>query len=60
MNTTNLVRHYEALTLWERLPLIVAAAACGDTVQPKSLDDHREGNRVRERLPAPPSVCWCR
>jgi hypothetical protein len=33
MNTTNLVRQYDALTPWERLPLIVAAVGRGDEVE---------------------------
>jgi hypothetical protein len=37
MNTTNLVRQYDALTPWERLPLIVAAAGRGDEVEENRL-----------------------
>jgi hypothetical protein len=33
MNTTNLVRQYDALTPWEKLPLIVAAAGRGGEVE---------------------------
>jgi hypothetical protein len=33
MNTDHLVRHYEVLTPWERLSLLVAAWARGDTVE---------------------------
>jgi hypothetical protein len=31
--TTRLARHYDVLTPWERLPLLVAATARGDTVE---------------------------
>jgi hypothetical protein len=37
MNTTNLVRQYDALTPWERLPLIVAAEGRGDEVEANRL-----------------------
>ena len=33
MNTNGLARRYEALTPWERLPLLVAASARGDEVE---------------------------
>jgi hypothetical protein len=33
MNTDHLARHYEVLTPWERLPLIVAASARADEVE---------------------------
>jgi hypothetical protein len=33
MNTTSLARQYDALTPWERLPLIVAAEGRGDEVE---------------------------
>jgi hypothetical protein len=33
MTTTRLARDYDVLTPWERLPLLVAAAARGDTVE---------------------------
>jgi hypothetical protein len=33
MNTDPLARHYEVLTPWERLPLLVAASARGDAVE---------------------------
>jgi hypothetical protein len=37
MNTTSLIRQYDALTPWERLPLIVAAAGRGDDVEENRL-----------------------
>jgi hypothetical protein len=42
MNTTNLARHYGALTPWERLALLVAAAGRADEV---------EGRRLAESAP---------
>jgi hypothetical protein len=46
MNTRGLARHYEGLTPWERLPLILAAFARGDEAE-------------RERLVASaPRVCY--
>jgi hypothetical protein len=33
MNTALLARHYDVLTPWERLPLLVAAAARADEVE---------------------------
>jgi hypothetical protein len=37
MNTTNLARHYEVLTPWERLALMVAAAGRADEVEGRRL-----------------------
>jgi hypothetical protein len=42
MNTTNLARHYEVLTPWERLALLLAAAGRADDV---------EGLRLAESAP---------
>jgi hypothetical protein len=37
MNTNGLARHYDALTSWERVPLIVAATARGDDAEAECL-----------------------
>jgi hypothetical protein len=37
MNTKTLCRHYDALTPWERLPLIMSASARGDNVERERL-----------------------
>jgi hypothetical protein len=50
MNATNLVRQYDALTPWERLPLIVAAEGRGDVVECKRLA--RSAPRVNL------GICW--
>jgi hypothetical protein len=52
MNATNLVRHYDALTPWERLPLIVAAAGRGDEVEGQRLV------RSAPRLQFGIADCW--
>jgi hypothetical protein len=52
MNTTNLVRQYGALTPWERLPLIVAAAGRGDEVEENRLA--QTAPRVDFRI----ANCW--
>src|SRR5690348_10803104 len=49
MNSDHLARHYEALTPWERLPLIVAASARGDAVEEDRLA--RSAPRHAFRLP---------
>jgi hypothetical protein len=48
MNTNSLARHYETLTPWERLPLIVAARERGDAVEKERLagSSPRHGFRV--------------
>jgi hypothetical protein len=52
MNTTSLVRQYDALTPWERLPLIVAAAGRGDKVEENRLA--QTAPRVDFRI----ANCW--
>jgi hypothetical protein len=52
MNTMNLVRQYDALTPWERLPLIVAAAGRGDKVEENRLA--QTAPRVDFRI----ANCW--
>jgi hypothetical protein len=37
MNTASLARHYDALTPWERLPLVVAAGLRNDTLEQRRL-----------------------
>ncbi len=49
MNTTNLARHYEVLTPWERLSLLVAAAGRADEVEGRRLA--QSAPKVGFRLP---------
>jgi hypothetical protein len=49
MNTTNLARHYEVLTPWERLALLVAAAGRADEVEGRRLA--QSAPKVGFRLP---------
>jgi hypothetical protein len=47
MNTDQLARHYETLTPWERLPLIVAACERGDAVEEERLGRSAPRNGFR-------------
>jgi hypothetical protein len=47
MNTNTLARHYETLTPWERLPLMVAATARGDDIEFARLGRSASRHRLR-------------
>lgn len=49
MNSDHLARHYETLTPWERLPLMVAAGERGDAVEEERLS--RSAPRTGFRIP---------
>jgi hypothetical protein len=49
MNTNGLARHYDRLTPWERLPLMLAASARGDEAEKQRLA--RSAPKVSYRVP---------